>query len=596
MKRISTASSSANRSTRPASVPVTFNGTIGLFEPAQGYARPTAVLFANPWGLEDMCTRKFRRILAEELADEGIASLRFDYPFTGNALDDGAETANLNCWISAFSVAAQLVAQLSGCSRIVIVAQGIGSLVAARAMEEMPGVDAIVHLAPVTSGRAYVRELSMMSQVIKEKLDIDADDTGDDGLVVAGIGIPRGIVEDLKQISLLKQVSATRTRMLVFTRDTNPGDMNYVDHLRRIGADVQSEIFDGYECLTTNPTLAIVSEAVVDKVVSWIAALYSTGRGQRTADTVTSSPHNGEGFTETPVRFGTNNRLVGILCTPRVAVAGKVAALLLSSGYDPMSGWARSSVRLARSLAAQGISSLRFDGANVADSPPMMGTSQQVLYDISQIIDVEDAVTLLKRYEPQAAILAVGRCSGAHLGFQAARQNEQISGLVAVNPVVFEWPEGRSVDEALAQPVQSMSHYYQRLQGGEAFKRLLRGEVDIAVKTKQVGQAVFRKLAAPAVRLIGGMTRRERSVYSGFRLLAQRSAPVMLLYSANDVGLDEFNLFFGQEGDGLKNFPNIARMIVDNADHNFTPRHAFDQYLQAIIDMSNTLSGSGMMF
>ncbi len=33
----------------------------------------------------------------------------------------------------------------------------------------MQGVDAIVHLAPVTSGRAYVRELSMMSQVIKEK-------------------------------------------------------------------------------------------------------------------------------------------------------------------------------------------------------------------------------------------------------------------------------------------------------------------------------------------------------------------------------------------------------------------------------------------
>ncbi len=61
--------------------------------------------------------------------------------------------------------------------------------------------------------------------------------------------------------------------MLVFTRDTNPGDMNYVDHLRRIGADVQSEIFDGYECLTTNPTLAIVPEAVVDKVDSWIAAL-----------------------------------------------------------------------------------------------------------------------------------------------------------------------------------------------------------------------------------------------------------------------------------------------------------------------------------
>ncbi len=70
----------------------------------------------------------------------------------------------------------------------------------------------------------------------------------------------------------------------------------------------------------------------------------------------------------------------------------------------------------------------------------------------------------------------------------------------------------------------------------------------------------------------------------------------MLLYSANDVGLDEFNLFFGQKGDGTEEFSNIARMFVDNADHNFTPRHAFDQYLQAIIDMSNTLSGGGMIF
>lgn len=596
MNSTSTATSSADCGARPASEPVTFGGTIGLFEPARGYARPAAVLFANPWGLEDMCTRKFRRIIAEELAAEGIASLRFDYPFTGNALDEDVEMANLNCWITAFSDAAQLVTQLSGCSRIVIVAQGIGSLVAARAMEEMQGIEAVVHLAPVTSGRAYVRELSMMSQVIKEKLDIDADGTADDGLVVAGLGIPKGIVEDLKQINLLKQVSTITARMLVFTRETNPADMDYVDHLRRIGTEVEAEIFDGYEHLTTNPTLAIVPETVVDKIISWIDDLYPVRNGQKTEATVPSTAYYGEQFMETPVRFGENNRLVGILCTPRSAAAGKVAALLLSSGYDPMSGWARSSVRLARSLAEQGISSLRFDGANVADSPPMMGTSQQVLYDISQITDVEDAVTLLKRYEPQAAILAVGRCSGAHLGFQAARQNEQISGLVAVNPVVFEWPEGRSVDEALAQPVQSMSHYYQRLQGREALKRLLRGEVDIGVKTKQVGQAVFRKLAAPAVRLIGGMTRRERSVYSGFRLLAQRSAPVMLLYSANDVGLDEFNLFFGQAGDGLKNFPNIARMIVDNADHNFTSRHAFDQYLQAIIDASNMLSSGAMMF
>jgi hypothetical protein len=72
-----------------AALPVTFEGTVGLYTPAAASTTPAdvAVLFLSPWGFEEMCTRKLWRLLAERIAAHGVASLRFDYPGTGDALD-----------------------------------------------------------------------------------------------------------------------------------------------------------------------------------------------------------------------------------------------------------------------------------------------------------------------------------------------------------------------------------------------------------------------------------------------------------------------------------------------------------------------------
>ena len=72
-----------------AASPIVFSDTLGLFQRAAGPCLDTVVVFASPWGLEELCTtRKFWRIIADRLASRGIASLRFDWPGTGDGRDD----------------------------------------------------------------------------------------------------------------------------------------------------------------------------------------------------------------------------------------------------------------------------------------------------------------------------------------------------------------------------------------------------------------------------------------------------------------------------------------------------------------------------
>lgn len=74
---------------------------------------------------------------------------------------------------------------------------------------------------------------------------------------------------------------------------------------------------------------------------------------------------------------------------------------------------------MARELARNGVASLRFDAANIADSPPVEGVPEQVLYDVRQNDDVVAALDFLSA-QIAGPIVAAGRCSGAYLAFNGA--------------------------------------------------------------------------------------------------------------------------------------------------------------------------------
>ncbi|MGK6315677.1 alpha/beta fold hydrolase [Neorhizobium sp. DT-125] len=566
---------------RPAAEPITFGGTIGLFTPAEGSARSLAVLFASPWGLEEMCTRGFWRILAERLAHEGISSLRFDYPGTGDALDEVVYRSGIETWAKTFVDAANLLGQRSGCDRVVIVAQGIGAVVATQAAERISGLDGIAFLAPVVSGRFHVRELSAFSQIINDKLGLKKETEA--AIEIAGLSMPQEIVDDLRSIDLMKTDQALARNAIVFSRSDRPADGTFAAHLRELGGNVLEAPFEGYEKLTSNPTVAVVPETIVSQLVSWVVGL-APGESAVRAPWVSehASTHHGADYAETAVRLGRGGRLFGIICKPlKQDAEKKPTVLLLSSGYDRLAGWGRSTVEVARSLARDGISSLRFDCANVADSPPVAGHTGQVLYDDVQVADVWEAIDFLESCG-MAPVVTAGRCSGAYLGFQSALGDPRIVGLIGVNPVVFQWEEGRSVDEALENPVQTLEHYRRRLFERGALTRILRGEVNVVQKAAEIFGRLAKRAVRPVARAAGGVSARERAVLAGFHALHGRSVPVSLLYSAGDIGLEELTHFFGRDAKGMRRFPNVTFSVVQEADHNFTPRHARAAYLNAI--------------
>jgi len=119
----SAAASDENTLAKAAALPVTFSRTVGLYMPPKtGTASSNiAVLLVSPWGYEEMCVRKFWRILAEDLAAAGIASLRFDYPGTGDALDVTDTASGLDLWRDSILDAATQLRSLSGAGDLILV-------------------------------------------------------------------------------------------------------------------------------------------------------------------------------------------------------------------------------------------------------------------------------------------------------------------------------------------------------------------------------------------------------------------------------------------------------------------------------------------
>lgn len=583
-----------SREITAAAVPVTFAGTVGLFMPAAAPASATAVLFLSPWGFEEMCTRKFWRILAEDFAKAGIASLRFDYAGTGDALDIADPGEGLTPWEDTALAAAAMLRSLSGCERLVLVSQGLGSAVALQVAERLRPVDGIALLAPTISGRAYLRELTVWSKMIDEGMGLADGQYQTDGIAIASLRMSDGIAAAVRKLNLMALADVGAPNCLVLTRPGRPGDADFAAHLHTLGPHVEHAIYEGYDALVSNPTVAAMPLETGHGILQWLQSI--AAKPATASRKILRAPRadalEGDGFSETPLRFGQGDRLFGILCEPIGARKGGTA-LLLTTAYDRHAGWGRMSVGMARSLARDGIASLRFDTANVADSPPRPDAPDQVLYSRDQHLDVGAALDLLESRKLLPAF-AVGRCSGGYLAFQTALHDNRCHGLITVNPYAFVWDEALSVDEALRFVPRSLETYGQKFLQLETLKRLYDGRIDARSAARNIVTALARRavrLGRPLLGTLPFFAGEHEIVMNGFRALSKRNVDQTLIYSAHDIGLDHFREHFGEDGGGLAAIPGTRLVIIPDADHNLTPPHAREAYLREVREMGLRLGG-----
>ncbi len=581
------ASSQMSVSTQQTSVdhPVTFANTVGLYKPADvslsGEGADTAVLFVSSWGFEELCARKFWRLLAGDLATRGLSSMRYDYPGTGDAIDPVDYDKGLDLWLDSIRAAAAKLRELSQTRQLILIGHGLGALLAWKAAETMDNVVGLALAAPALSGRHWLREFVALSRVANpDALQHRAQASGP---AMGEQVFPDSLAASLRTVAISSSTSVPARNIFLLKQENRPADEQFATHLAALDTELRAVVFPGYNNFVRDVLFSVPSLKAIEMLSGW-AADVAAKQGGKTAmlqqevlfQGLSSRPLTGDGYQERPVRFGDHKRLYGIMCEPLGQRQG-ATVIVSPTGYERMSGWGRISAQMCRELARQGIASLRFDGANVADSPPAAGAPEQILYHASQLTDVMAAVDFLEA-ENQLPVVVTGRCSGAWVAFKSAVKDPRIKGCVPVNLYDLYIPADVDVNLFLRSTRQSLSGYGSKFMSGALWKRVMRGEVRVVSGLSNLFKALVGKafsFLTPLSVKYPYFSERARSLSRDFGKLAQNDTRVTLIYSEGDAGFGMLERNFCRRGRLLRGSYGTPKVVtIPKADHNLTTAEA----------------------
>ena len=138
-------------------------------------------------------------------------------------------------------------------------------------------------------------------------------------------------------------------------------------------------------------------------------------------------------YTETPVLFGPDEGLFGMLSQPQ-AGRSDVACLVLNTGVNYRIGPHRINVKTARRLASAGIPTLRFDLSGIGDS---VAAQSRNAFRAQAVEDMKSAMDFLGARYGVRRFLVFGICSGAENAVALALADARITGMLAFDGEMY---------------------------------------------------------------------------------------------------------------------------------------------------------------
>lgn len=258
---------------------------------------------------------------------------------------------------------------------------------------------------------------------------------------------------------------------------------------------------------------------------------------------------------EVPVEFACEaETLVGIFSLPERPQG--IGVVIVVGGPQYRAGSHRQFVLLARRLAAEGFTVLRFDLRGMGDS-----SGAQTPFE-STATDIAAALGAFERRHPQpAGYVLWGLCDGASaaLLYLDTARDRRVRSLCLVNPWV-------RADETLART--HLKHYYlQRLAEREFWLKLLRGGVGLGA-LRELGRKLRLGFARTGTREEGGPAYVARMA----RACLAFSGPVLVALSDDDITAREFDELSGASPTWRRALgrEGVERFDVAGADHTFS--------------------------
>jgi alpha-beta hydrolase superfamily lysophospholipase len=429
-----------------------------LHTPAGGSARG-GVLLCPALGIEAVGARYAYRQLADRLANEGFATLRFDYDGTGDSAGDQNEPERVTAWLRSIRIAVEAVRNLD-LNRTSVIGMRMGATLAVQAVgSDIPLTDDLVLWDPCPSGRAFLRELGALGSVT-----LGPQAKGDGSIETPGYIFDEETVSQLSDVAISNVGGSLADGILLLTRTGRKGNRQMNERLDM--PHVQQEQIAGQEeLIDVDPGYAVVPETTIDTIVEWLATR-SLGNSLKPIDplsvgrtsAIVGRSEKGVAIEERAAMIGASE-LFSITTSPQhdehlpasavMAYSGiggswstPPTVYFLNAGVIDHVGPARLWVQLSRSLAKAGLRSVRFDLSGLGDSSSGTYRPREYIYAPAAIDEVLSMLLELSPDDPSNVIL-VGLCSGGYHALEGALA-EKTRGVCVVNPVLtFTPPEVR---------------------------------------------------------------------------------------------------------------------------------------------------------
>lgn len=252
--------------------------------------------------------------------------------------------------------------------------------------------------------------------------------------------------------------------------------------------------------------------------------------------------------------------LYGVLSLP--VVPGTRGVLVVVGGPQYRAGSHRQFTLLARSLAQDGIPSMRFDYRGMGDSDGAEQSFSDAEDDIRAAIDAFcSAVPGLRD------IVLWGLCDGASAAMMYAPSDARVRGVVLLNPWV------RTAD-GLART--TLRHYYrERLIDRAFWSRVLRGQFNYRRSLTSMYQLVRTAFGAGAAPLAAAITLPDR-MHAGLEAFTGQT--LVIIGGADLTGREFCDLANATpKWRALLEAPRVTQYTLERADHTFSRRVWRDQ-------------------
>jgi alpha-beta hydrolase superfamily lysophospholipase len=530
-------------------------------------ARRAGVIVCNPFGYEAICAHRSLRHFAAAAAAAGLPALRFDYDGTGDSAGNDRDAGRVKAWVQSIHHAIDELRTDAGIAEVVLLGVRLGALLAALVAAERDDVAGLIAVAPILSGRTYVRELGVLQRSLGLPAPADAklQEAG-------GFALTVETQASLSAIDLAGQDRRPPRAVLILDRPDVPSKPSWAERMVARGASVDVRRVPGYLEMTRESHRAAVPDELIRAATGWLADHVDGGAAARTGGSAGSTSAHLGGVVERVA--WADDGLFGLLTAPMPggATPTGTGVLMLNAGAIHHIGPNRLYTELARRWAAAGHVVLRIDLSGIGDSTARAGQSESVVYSASALKDVGAALRFLRQQETVRDCRAVGLCSGAYHAFKSAVAGQPVDAVIAINPLTFFWKEGDSLETAPHQVVATAARHASALTSLGSWRKLARGEVHVA--------AAMRNLVRYAAgRLLDGTRHISRRIGLPLRgdlgveleAVARRGIAQRFVLASGDPGLTLLRHQGGAVVTELRKRGALAIDIIEGPNHTFTP-------------------------